>query len=215
MTALSEAASDPVPTGNHFDKYGATNPLSRLMLSRFLDALDALLPVPAPTRILEVGMGEGEIIRRLRERWPDADITGVDLWDDELRAHWADLPAAAVVTDARRLPFPDDSFDLVLAIEVLEHVERPGLALAELARVGTDRVIVSVPREPIWRAANMARGSYLRDLGNTPGHINHWSSRGFRNFVGGVLAIDATAQPFPWTMVSARVGGHRPPTATR
>jgi SAM-dependent methyltransferase len=214
MTAPSEAASDPVPTGNHFDKYGATNPLSRLMLSRFLDALDGLLPVAAPARILEVGMGEGEIIRRLRERWPDADITGVDLWDDELRAHWTDLPAAAVVTDARRLPFPDDSFDLVLAIEVLEHVERPGLALAELARVGTDRVIVSVPREPIWRAANMARGSYLRDLGNTPGHINHWSGRGFRNFVGGMLDIDATAQPFPWTMVSARVGQHRSPTAT-
>ncbi|MFN3215277.1 MAG: class I SAM-dependent methyltransferase [Acidimicrobiales bacterium] len=214
MTAPSEAASDPVPTGNHFDKYGATNPLSRLMLSRFLDALDTLLPVAAPTRVLEVGMGEGEIVRRLRERWPQADITGVDLWDDELRTHWADLPAAAVVTDARRLPFPDDSFDLVLAIEVLEHVERPGLALAELARVGTDRVIVSVPREPIWRAANMARGSYLRDLGNTPGHINHWSSRGFRNFVGGVLDIDATAQPFPWTMVSASVGHHRSPTAT-
>lgn len=214
MTAPSEAASDPVPTGNHFDKYGATNPLSRLMLSRFLDALDALLPVAAPTRILEVGMGEGEIVRRLRDRWPQADITGVDLWDDELRTHWADLPAAAVVTDARRLPFPDDSFDLVLAIEVLEHVERPGLALAELARVGTDRVVVSVPREPIWRAANIARGSYLRDLGNTPGHINHWSSRGFRNFVGGVLDIDATAQPFPWTMVSARIDQHRSPTAT-
>jgi SAM-dependent methyltransferase len=214
MTAPPEAASDPVPTGNHFDKYGTTNPLSRLMLSRFLDALDALLPAAAPTRILEVGMGEGEIVRRLRERWPDADITGVDLWDDELRTHWVDLPAAAVVTDAHRLPFPDDSFDLVLAIEVLEHVERPGLALAELARVGTDRVIVSVPREPIWRAANMARGSYLRDLGNTPGHINHWTSRGFRNFVGGVLDIDATAQPFPWTMVSARVGHHRSPTAT-
>lgn len=214
MTAPSEAASDPVPTGNHYDKYGAGNPLSRLLLSRFLDTLDDLLPTVAPARVLEVGMGEGEILRHLHRRWPQADLTGVDLWDDDLRSHWVDLPATAVATDARRLPFPDDSFDLVLAIEVLEHVERPGLALAELARVGSDRVIVSVPREPVWRIANMARGSYLRDLGNTPGHINHWSSRGFRRFVGGVLDIDETAQPFPWTMVSARVGRPRSPSAT-
>jgi hypothetical protein len=30
-----------------------------------------------------------------------------------------------------------------------------------------------VPREPIWRIGNMARGRYLGDLGNTPGHIQH------------------------------------------
>jgi SAM-dependent methyltransferase len=215
MTASSAAVDNPVPTGNHFDKYGAGNFVSRLLLSRFFDALDDMLPTVAPARVLEVGMGEGEILRRLRERWPQADLIGVDLWDDGLRNHWVDLPAAAVATDARRLPFPDDSFDLVLAIEVLEHVELPGLALTELARVGADRVIVSVPREPVWRIANMARGSYLRDLGNTPGHINHWSSRGFRRFVGGMLDIDEIARPFPWTMVSARVGYPLLPSAKR
>ena len=36
-----------------------------------------------------------------------------------------------------------------------------------------------MPREPLWRGLNMARGAYLKDLGNTPGHVNHWSKRSF------------------------------------
>ena len=41
-------------------------------------------------------------------------------------------------------------------------------------------LLVSVPREPLWRGLNMARGAYMRDLGNTPGHVNHWSKRALR-----------------------------------
>ena len=47
--------------------------------------------------------------------------------------------------DATTLPFPDDSFDLVLAIEVLEHVPGPEAALSELARVCSGTFVASVP----------------------------------------------------------------------
>ena len=44
-------------------------------------------------------------------------------------------------------------------------------------------LLVSVPREPLWRGLNLARGSYLRELGNTPGHLNHWSKRRFASLL--------------------------------
>src|SRR5690606_37182112 len=99
---------------------------------------------------------------------------------------------------------PDRSFDLVLAVEVLEHVATPALALAELARVTRGPVVVTVPHEPWWRVANVARGKYLRDLGNTPGHVQHWSRRRFARVVDGPLAVRRVTSSFPWTLVAAR-----------
>jgi SAM-dependent methyltransferase len=112
--------------------------------------------------------------------------------------------------DATRLPFADDMFDLVLAIEVLEHVPDPDRALRELRRVGTSTLIASVPFEPVWRIGNMVRGRYLRDLGNTPGHVNHWTRWGFTRFVGNRFDVVDTVSPVPWTMVLAHVPGTPP-----
>ena len=61
-----------------------------------------------------------------------------------------------------------------------------------------------VPFEPLWRIGNMARRRYLRQLGNTPGHVNHWTRWGFRRFVARRFAVDAVSSPLPWTMVRAR-----------
>jgi hypothetical protein len=91
-----------------------------------------------------------------------------------------------------------------MAIEVLEHVMDTDAALAELVRVSRGEMVLSVPREPIWRVANMARGKYLADLGNTPGHVQHWSRRGFAELVGSQLEVVSVSTPFPWTMIEAR-----------
>ena len=92
------------------------------------------------------------------------------------------------------------------AIEVLEHVPDPERRVAEMARVAGAHLLVSVPHEPLWRALNLARGAYVRELGNTPGHVNHWSRRGF---VAPARAATATVvearSPFPWTMLLVRV----------
>jgi ubiquinone/menaquinone biosynthesis C-methylase UbiE len=150
-------------------------------------------------------MGEGEVAERLRARWPGVPFTGIDLPDTDLAAHWGDRAVHGSFADIAALPYPDDTFDLVLAIEVLEHVPDPEAALREIRRVATDALVVSVPREPIWRIANMARGKYLGALGNTPGHINHWSSRAFASLVGRHATVRSVHRPFPWTMVSATV----------
>jgi ubiquinone/menaquinone biosynthesis C-methylase UbiE len=193
-----------VPIGNAYDKYSASNPIERRLMQGFFRALDACLPATAPATVLEVGMGEAEIASRIRERYPAASIVGIDLPDADLASAWDEKGIAGAFADIESLPFPPDSFDLVLAIEVLEHVPDPDAALRDLARVGRGSFVLSVPHEPVWRVANMARGKYLRDLGNTPGHIQHWSQRSFRRQVAEHLDVQSSASPFPWTMVSAR-----------
>jgi ubiquinone/menaquinone biosynthesis C-methylase UbiE len=203
--AHATASDEAVPTGNTYDKYASSNPIERRLMAGFFAALDTSLPVSAPSRILEVGMGEGEVAARLRARWPDVPLTGIDLPDDELAGSWGSHGLTGSFADIAALPYPDDTFDLVLAIEVLEHVADPDAALREIRRVARPgaALVVSVPREPIWRAANMARGKYLGDLGNTPGHINHWSAREFAALVGRHATVRGVRRPFPWTMVAA------------
>jgi SAM-dependent methyltransferase len=198
-------ASHDVPTGNTYDKYASTNPIEQRMMRGFFTALDGYLAPLTPRRILEIGVGEGVVTRRVIERFPQASVVGLDLPDEELATNWNDVDLDGVFGDAGGLPFPDDTFDLVLAIEVFEHLPDPDAAMAELARVGAGALIASVPFEPIWRVGNMARGRYLRDLGNTPGHINHWTHRGFTELVRTHFDVVDRATPLPWTMVSARV----------
>ncbi len=200
-----EVAGDEVETGNTYDKYASKNPIERRLMDGFFAALDRSLPATSPRRILEVGVGEGEVTARLAARWPEATFVGLDLPDPELAQHWDGRGFAPLFGDIGRLPFADDTFDLVLAIEVLEHVPFPELALAELSRVGRRDLVVSVPREPIWCAANLARGKYVTDLGNTPGHINHWSKKAFAELVGRRFDVRSVHSPFPWTMVAAGV----------
>ena len=205
MTLPHDAApSAATPTGNSYDKYGARHPVERRLVEGFLRALDDALPSAAPVRVLEVGAGEGEISARVRSRFPNAVVVSIDLHDPSLGAEWRQRGALGAFADVRSLPFPDGSFDLVLGIEVLEHVVGPEQALSEIHRVGRDAVVLSVPREPIWRIANVLRGRYVRQLGNTPGHLNHWSTRGFRTLVERRFDVGATRTPFPWTILSAR-----------
>lgn len=199
------------PTGNVYDKYETTNPVERRMMGGFLAALDRMLDrVDAqcpPRTVVEVGAGEGRITERLRTRFPDAAVIGLDLLDETMADGWHQLDTAMMFGDATALPFRTDGADLVVALEVFEHVPQPERMLAEVARVCDAVLVASVPREPIWRAGNLARGRYIGDLGNTPGHVNHWSSGAFRDFVGGAFDVDEVARPLPWTMLRAHVRG--------
>ncbi len=198
-----------VPTGNTFDKYGSTNPVVRRLMETFHSSLDELWDRAAPESVLDVGCGEGVLTREWAERLGDRRIVGIDLDDVKLRAEWETRRRHNLeyrVEEATALSFADDEFDLVTAIEVLEHVPDPEATVAEMARVAGRRLLVSVPREPLWRGLNMARGAYLRDLGNTPGHVNHWSRRSFVSLLSRHGSVEETRSPLPWTMLLVRVG---------
>ena len=189
--------------GNNYDKYASKNPIEQKMMAGFFTALDRMLDGLDPKVVVEIGAGEGRITERLTARFPDATVVGLDLPDTNLAEEWDDIDVPMFFGDATRMPFVDRSIDLVVGLEVLEHVPHPERALADIARVCRGTAVLSVPREPIWRAGNMARGRYLTHLGNTPGHVNHWSATAFERFVGTRLQVTDVAKPLPWTMLRA------------
>ena len=199
---MSSVQPDNV-AGNTYDKYASKNPIEKRMMDGFFGALDRMLTGLEPEVVVEIGAGEGRITERLVERFPKATVVGLDLPDTNLAEEWDDIDVPMFFGDATRMPFVDRSIDLVIGLEVLEHVPQPERALADIVRVCRGFTILSVPREPIWRAGNMARGRYLGDWGNTPGHVNHWSSRAFERFVASRFEVIETAHPLPWTMVRA------------
>jgi len=217
----ADVTGDPRPEtpgvviGNHLCKYTARNPAIRWLTDRWVARLEVLLDRVATSSggrtgcALEVGCGEGVIAAHLTRHWPR--VVALDLPDSGLRAHWRDRPGPAYLhADAHRLPFAGGQFDVVVAAEVLEHLPDPERGLAELARVGAGSLVLSVPREPIFRSCNLLAGRHVRRLGNTPGHLNHWSTRSFVRFVSRVARVRAVATPFPWTVVWASLDGTGP-----
>ena len=199
-----------VPTGNTTDKYNATNPVMRRLMAGFERDLDELFTKAAPRSILDVGCGEGVLTCQWADRLGGGRIVGIDLDDPKLQAEWETRRRENLeyrVEEATQLSFADAEFDVATAIEVLEHVPEPEATLSEMARVAERYLLVSVPREPIWRMLNMARGAYLRDLGNTPGHLNHWSKVSFVSLLSRYGAVEEVRKPLPWTMALVRLGG--------
>jgi SAM-dependent methyltransferase len=197
-------------TGNTYDKYGSTNPVVRRLMATFERTLDELFAQADPASILDVGCGEGVLVQQWAQRLGDRRVVGIDLDDPALRAEWAKREAPNLeyrVMRAENLPFADSEFDTASAIEVLEHVPDPEHTVAEMARVAERWLLVSVPREPLWRGLNLARGAYVRDLGNTPGHLNHWSKRSFVALLQRHGEVVEARSPFPWTMLLVRVRG--------
>ena len=200
---------EEVPTGNTFDKYGSENPIVKRLMAGFHASLDELWGKAEPKSVLDVGCGEGVLTYEWAERLGDGRIVGIDLEDPKLREEWDKRRRPNLeyrAEEATSLSFADEEFDVATAIEVLEHVPEPEATLSEMARVAERHLLVSVPREPIWRMLNMARGAYIRDLGNTPGHLNHWSKVGFVSLLTRYGTVEEVRTPLPWTMALVKLG---------
>lgn len=198
---------DGIVVGNTFDKYGSKNPMVRWMVRNFCEAVDSLIAKTSPGTILEVGCGEGHITQRLLAN-SNGSIHALDISDhviDQAKQRISSLPGKDRVVFENRniLDMEKGSYhaDLVVCCEVLEHLEDPRGALQTLANSTAQHAILSVPREPLWRALNLARLSYITDLGNTPGHLQHWSQRSFVEFVSSKFDVVEVLSPIPWTFV--------------
>ena len=174
----------------------------------FHSTLDELWDRASPSSVLDVGCGEGVLTFEWAERLGDGRIVGIDLEDPGLQAEWATRRRPNLeyrVEEATQLSFSDGEFDVATAIEVLEHVPDPEATVAEMTRVSERWLLVSVPHEPLWRGLNMARGAYWRSLGNTPGHVNHFTKRSFTTMLARFGSVEEARSPFPWTMLLVRL----------
>lgn len=195
-----------IVVGNTYDKYGSRNPIARVLMKGFLRSFDRLVAAADAETVLEVGCGSGELSMRLARQ--GYRVTGTDISEGMVRlageraGHGPDSPRF-FVSDLFDLDPRQGQYDLVVCCEVLEHLEDPGRAVDHLKTLTRSTLLFSVPREPVWRCLNVARGKYWRQFGNTPGHLQHWSRRGFRSFLESRVILVAEDSPFPWTMLLA------------
>lgn len=194
-----------IPIGNVYDKYATGNPIARALMRGFETNVMELARRTGAQDIHEVGCGEGHLTRMLLELQPQR-MRGSDFSHEMVAVATQGLAEHNVSINQRNIYelSEEDGAELIVCCEVLEHLEQPLDALEKLSQLAGSFCIMSVPREPIWRALNMARGKYLGQLGNTPGHLQHWSSSAFVKMVSNYFDIVEVRRPLPWTMLLAR-----------
>jgi ubiquinone/menaquinone biosynthesis C-methylase UbiE len=102
--------------------------------SRLFYLLKALKDVKG--KVLDVGCGQGDVSEAVKHYYPDLSLTGVDISRGAIyNAKKRVKGVKFVVSDVQNLSFPDSSFDAVICLDVIEHVDRPQKALFEIARV--------------------------------------------------------------------------------
>ena len=188
-------------------KYQSGNPIARYLVNNFLETILHLAQKSNVKTAHEIGCGEGQITGMLAQngfdiRGCDYDEASLTVARHQAQVHGLSIPL--VKGDIYALDMARDRAPLVLCCEVLEHLERPEEALKNLCAITESHLLLSVPREPIWCMLNMARGKYLSDWGNTPTHINHWSTRAFVKFVSQYIDVIDVRTPLPWTVLLCR-----------
>lgn len=205
---VDTSAENAADTSQDFrSKYTKTNALTRRLLDGFFNAVGESIAGKDIGSALEVGCGEGFSTVKLREMLPPAaTLRACDIEQRLVEEARLRNPGITIERESiYELPHADASYDVVFVMEVLEHLEDPARGFAEVCRVSKRWVVATVPREPIWRMLNFARLKYVTALGNTPGHLNHWSSGSFQRFVNRVADVRACRKPLPWTVVLAEV----------
>jgi len=201
--ATEAVIEDGVIAGNLYDKYKTRNPIARYLMRGFHNHLNSLVDATDAMRIHEVGCGEGNLSIALAERGKIVRATDFSNQIIARAINNAEKNNVGIEFEAVSIYdlIPEnDSAELILCCEVLEHLDRPEDALSILAQLASPYLIVSVPREPLWSILNMARGKYLNRFGNTPGHCQRWSQKSFLQLLLSYVNIVQVRTPVPWIM---------------
>ncbi len=191
---------------SNFQKHQHRNPIQRFLINNFYNQLFSLLKKTRSQSILDVGCGEGVTLHKIKMMKIGKNLEGIDYSAEAIKIGKKEFPALKLKkADIYALPYKDNSFDIVLCNEVLEHLEDPQKALDELKRVTKKYLLLSVPNEPYFRLANFFRGRHVRRFGNHPEHIQHWTHNQFSGFLKkNKLKIRDKKLPFAWTLVLAQ-----------
>ena len=144
------------PLTRTFDRLAPVWDATRVSPDRLAPIVAALDAVPrAPSNVLDVGTGSGAAARLAAERWPSADVIGVDASNGMIEQARRLGAERYEVADASALPFPDGSFDLVTLNNMIPFFD-------ELARVTAPGGHVAVafsrgPQTPIWVPLDQVR----------------------------------------------------------
>lgn len=190
----------------NFEKFQTGNPVVRRMFNNFFATVGEVVKPLGATSVFDAGCGEGETLERLAGILPERKV-GIDLNPESVAFAKQRVPGAELSEgNLLDLQFPDSSFDLVLCLEVLEHLPDPAAGLSELVRVSSRDIVISVPHEPWFRLGSLARGKYVKTWGNHPEHVNHWNPKSFGTFLGQQAEVVQIRTSMPWIIAHCRPG---------
>lgn len=205
MTKIDHTQLKATPELENFaGKYEDTNLISKFLVENYFKSVNKLLnKIATINSAHEIGCGEGRSTMKISKLI--SNLTASEYVENLIPLAKKNNPNVAIFQESvYELKYENNSVDLVFLLEVLEHLDYPKLAIEELKRVSKKYLILGVPREPLWRFLNMCRFKYLKDFGNTPGHLNHWSKKSIIKLIekeyGTVIAIES---PIPWTIILA------------
>lgn len=190
----------------NYRKHANTNPIQKALIANFYKELIKVIKPLRPISILDVGCGEGFTLKKLQEKKIGKKNEGIDYSTDAIKIGKKLYPGLTLSRgDIYNLKYADNSFDVIICTEVLEHLDDPKKAIQEMKRVASKHLIVSVPNEPFFVMANLLRGKYLKHFGNHPEHINHWTMWGIEKLLKSQgFTIVKSKHPFAWSLVLAK-----------
>jgi len=192
--------------GNYYDKYHSNNIIERFLVNMYRIVLKRTISKLRVSSIYEVGSGEGQIVKYVRELSDKTFIVGSDIEFNLLRSNKElEINIEWIVNSAYGLPIKPEFFDLVLACEVLEHLQDPELFLQNCILLKAKYYLFTIPNEPLWRMLNMLRLKYIGNFGNTPGHVNHWCKASFERLISQYFEIISSFYCQPWVFVLAKI----------
>jgi len=182
------------------------NLINRFWLFWFWHRLFYLLNrIVTKDKILEVGCGEGFVLQKINKVYPKVKLYGLDISTQAVNKAKNNYPFLNIQAgDLYKLPFSNNEFPLILALEVMEHLARPQEALSEIKRVASDYIILSVPWEPWFSIGSFMRAKYLKAWGRHPEHVNAWNKREFIRLISQHFQIVKATHSFPWLIILAK-----------
>jgi len=202
---------EKIITGNVFDKYHTGNPVYKKLMQGFENSIYSFLSkIEEKTgkgmNILEVGCGEGELGKKILKHFKSVHYKGIDIEEEILRTARRNCNSGKFLVGSvyKLSALKNERYDAIIVSEVLEHLAFPQKALSELGGMEAVYYIFSVPREPIWRILNLMRLKYITGLGNTPGHVQHWSKKSFIKLLNTRYEIMDLQSPLPWSVALCR-----------
>lgn len=177
-------------TSGNYEKYITKNKLKQKMIKRMQQMMiniirsEIKLCDEDTPYLLDAGCGEGFITDLIQRELKSLRIKGMDHSEEAVAQAKRLFPAIDFDTeDIYNLGYGDNSFDIVICTEVLEHLTEPARGLSELLRVAKKTIILSVPNDPVFRIGNMMVLKNVTRFGNPIDHIQHWTKTGFLKWV--------------------------------
>lgn len=193
-----------IPAGT-WNKYESRNPVQQFLIRRFENRLRNVLKphIMLQSSALDIGCGQGRTTRLLSDLGI-RNVAGCDFSSEVIaiaqRAH-PDLTFFTCDLLKRNSEDEKKTYDLITLIEVLEHIENPEAALKAAVLRSNGLILLTVPDEPVFRILNLMAGKYIRKLGNSPGHVQHWGKRSFLKFISPHIDLITVARSLPWLIV--------------